>query len=248
MGHVRELIRSFYYLFNNGRVVALARPTPLQGYKWIIDTKAGMAYQNGLYEPEITALICQHLEPDGVFFDLGSHVGYFGLLANAVAPVGAVYSFEPNKANWAFSQRVKAINQLKNWAIVNAGVGERTETLAFKAGAGTSTGQIVTEGGEPMAVLSLDEYVATHHITRLDLLKMDVEGYGGHVIRGGLSALLSMKPVLIMELHRGTEEAQVAADLLGGAYQFFDLSGQFIQDITAKQYNHVVARPMQAKN
>jgi FkbM family methyltransferase len=55
-----------------------------------------------LYEPELSAFLVRALRPGDTFVDIGGHVGYFSLLAAALAgPTGAVFSFEPEPGNFA---------------------------------------------------------------------------------------------------------------------------------------------------
>ena len=47
---------------------------------------------------------------------------------------------------------------------------------------------------------TLDSYVLNHNINHLDLIKLDVDGFEGKVIRGALETLRRLQPKIIMEV------------------------------------------------
>jgi predicted methyltransferase len=55
---------------------------------------------NDRYEPAITRLFQETLQPGMVVIDIGAHVGYYTLLAaKLVGPTGKIYAFEPEPGN-----------------------------------------------------------------------------------------------------------------------------------------------------
>ena len=53
----------------------------------------------------------------------------------------------------------------------------------------------------PCEVVTLDEYVAKHEITRLDFMKCDVEGAELLVLRGAEHSLsMGLRPILLLEV------------------------------------------------
>src|SRR5690606_2779267 len=88
--------------------------------------------QNSLYEEETSQFMVTVLRPGDSFVDIGTHVGYFSMLAAAlVGPEGTVISFEPELRN--FGQLVEHIdlNGFSNVAPINAAVGETTGKVEF---------------------------------------------------------------------------------------------------------------------
>jgi hypothetical protein len=63
------------------------------------------------------------------------------------------------------------------------------ETVSSRTGAGRTVPQI-----------SLDEYCRSENVTHVDVIKIDVEGFEGHVLRGA-QRLLAMRPKIALELH-----------------------------------------------
>jgi FkbM family methyltransferase len=78
-----------------------------------------------------------------------------------------------------------------------------------------------------VAIETLDRMVAQEKLTRLDFVKVDVEGAEGLVFRGGLVALAKFKPVIYCEIGPGFPERvglttqESVAPLLALGYQMF---------------------------
>src|SRR3954463_8117512 len=57
---------------------------------------------NGVYEETEARLFEQSIRPGDVVVDIGGHIGYYTLLAaRAVGGAGPVYTFEPERGNYA---------------------------------------------------------------------------------------------------------------------------------------------------
>ena len=74
---------------------------PLRGRWWLPATRGKLLrIYLGTYEREQTALFRELIRPGHTVLDVGAHVGYYTVLASALAgPRGAVWAFEPNPAN-----------------------------------------------------------------------------------------------------------------------------------------------------
>ncbi len=64
--------------------------------------------------------------------------------------------------------------------------------------------------------MTLDDFVSSHELP--NLLLMDVEGYGGDVLRGA-SALLAAHPTIICEIHSKAEESAITDALTEHGYR-----------------------------
>ena len=60
-----------------------------------------LLYRYGYFEEELTSMVLEYLKPGMTFFDVGTHFGYFTLLASStVGERGAVHSFEPTPSTF----------------------------------------------------------------------------------------------------------------------------------------------------
>lgn len=149
-----------------------------------------------VFEPEETALVKRYLKPGMTFVDVGANVGYYTLLAaSLVGKEGTVLAFEPSP--YVFGKLAGAVerNNLSGQVnIMQAGLsdcaGELELYLPKKPGNHTPT-MIPNDGGTPLSVpvYRLDEWLRDQGIERVDMIKMDVEGFEPNVIAGAASYL-----------------------------------------------------------
>ncbi len=101
---------------------------------------------------------------------------------------------------------------------------------------------------------TLDRYVERHSLSRLDLVKIDVEGAERLVIEGGAATLEKFKPILIVELSEhsdafGYSDADLFADLKSWNYSLFMAGTPPFQPLDrvrdAEFYNVVAVPPAQ---
>ena len=161
------------------------RRTSLFGYSIELDV-ADHIQRNvflGTYERHETALVRKYLKPGMTFVDIGANIGYYSLMAAAVAgPSGRVIAFEPNPVLSAQLKRTVDHNGIRNITVEQLALAEKAgSSLLFvpkESGNNTAT-MIANDGGRPIAVsvLTLDEYLEHHQIGHVNFMKMDVEGF-----------------------------------------------------------------------
>jgi Methyltransferase FkbM domain len=71
----------------------------------------------------------------------------------------------------------------------------------------------LTTGGRAQR---LDDYAKTSNLKRVDFIKIDVDGFECHVLKGGIDTLSKFRPVIIMELapYTLTERGRSLEELL----------------------------------
>jgi FkbM family methyltransferase len=132
----------------------------------------------------------------GVFADVGAHLGYYTVrMANKC---GRVVAFEPNPKSRAKLLKNIELNGLRNVTVLPYACGEaRYRAKLYPAGSGST----LLEGfvsAEPIEVevVPLDET-----LDRVDLAKIDVEGYEWNVLQGARRLIETCRPVLVIEHH-----------------------------------------------
>lgn len=144
--------------------------------------------------------------------DVGANIGHVALnMAQKVGKNGKVFTFEPEPRNFRSLQKNIALNP---WATdrivaVNEGMGSSpgvfTMYLVNKLNRGgnrillNQNGQEHTEKVE-IRVAVIDQFIREQKITRVDLLKIDVEGFEYEVLKGAEETLKAYKPTLFVEL------------------------------------------------
>lgn len=160
-----------------------------------------------VYERDEISLIRRICKPGQVVVDIGANVGLYTALSGIlVGPSGQVFSFEPDPESFGFLRQTVLINNLKNVHLVNAAAVSKSADKAGKALLYTSSQNRgdnrlyyckESDGSVEVDTLCLDDYFESMKITEVDVIKIDVQGYEGHVIES-LERTIARSPKLKM--------------------------------------------------
>ena len=132
-------------------------------------------------------LLKRILSAGDVVVDAGANIGvYSQFLSSCVGPTGVVHSFEPSPEN--FRRLQSATRKLANVRLSQAAVGECSgrSKLYVSDQLNVDHRTYATEGDSRPAVqidiVALDDYFKPGQ--RVDLIKMDIQGYELHALRG----------------------------------------------------------------
>ena len=208
--------------------ISIPQPDPkLMSATSVLRRAANKVYQHAfpIYRPLYAAykayadraereLLRKILFQGAVVVDVGANIGiYSQFLSRCVGPTGLVHSFEPSPDN--FRRLSAATRDLLNVRLTQAVVGERSgecklyisdklnvDHRAYKAD-GDSRRAIPTE------MVALDDYFKPGQ--RVDLIKMDIQGYELHALRGAQRVLQENPDInLLLEFWpAGLEQAGV---------------------------------------
>jgi FkbM family methyltransferase len=144
-----------------------------------------------------------------VIFDVGTNIGETLLnFARLTGETGYVYGFEPDNENYRNVQANIALNPFKNIHVFQNAVSDKKETVKLFVVEPHNRGMNrILEPGEgegkeftTLEATTLDAIVRENSINRLDLVKIDIEGYEMHALRGASNTLRNLKPVLFIEV------------------------------------------------
>lgn len=181
------------------------------GFKNIVSIKDQIGrdiFFHGVYEP-VTAAIIEHiLKPGDTFIDVGANIGFFTLLAaKYVAPNGLVYAFEPSSKIRAMLIASLEHNLYKNVTVEDRACTEALGKFTLMEGSsaelgGTKVMDEVVENGELVNGVSLDKFIFSNKISKINLLKMDIEGGEDSALKGTQRSLADgIIENLIVEFH-----------------------------------------------
>lgn len=147
---------------------------------------------------------------DDAVLDVGTNIGETLLnFARLVGPAGHVYGFEPDEVNYRNVERNIALNVLSNVTVFKLGVSDKKETVRLFRVDPHNLGMNRILSAEEAARFSdhttietdtLDNIVAQKSIGRVDLIKIDIEGYEMHALRGARRLLETQRPKLFVEV------------------------------------------------
>lgn len=154
------------------------------------------------FEPELRWAI-DRLEKDAVFIDVGANVGAFTLhCAKKVGPGGKVISFEPGDGAFEKLQsNVKENGFGRTIELLKVGAGDKDCTMVLAGNhEAWFTLHLSTEGDGPSVdVRSIDSVVRERGLGRVDLIKVDAEGFEPQVFQGAAETIQRFKPAIIFE-------------------------------------------------
>jgi FkbM family methyltransferase len=140
-------------------------------------------YYFGVWEPRLTALVEQRLQPGDVFVDVGANVGYFSLLAaHRVGPAGAVVAIEASPRVAAMLRSNVALSRAENVRVLNVAASDRHGTVPIYAGPPGNVGTTslhADHGGRyetDVTAAPLTTLIEPSELGRVRLVKIDVEG------------------------------------------------------------------------
>lgn len=165
----------------------------------------------GHYEKELGELLKKIVRPGDVFLDLGANIGYFSLLVAINSPSANIISFEPAKDLFHYMNDNISLNNIKNVSAINAAAGEINEEKDLFISSPDNSGmssfhQPENYSGkkERVKVLSMDEWFKTSGLSKIDIIKLDIEGSELAALKGMKEILQKQKPVLIVEVNPET--------------------------------------------
>ncbi len=145
------------------------------------------------------------IKPDDHIMDIGANIGQTSLkLSKKISDKGCIWAFEPSSINFKKCQRNFQLNSLQNVHVFHTGVGAGPQKAFISSSNSHHRGSShvsheQSEFTEEITIIALDDFVKEQNC-RVDLIKIDVEGYESEVIKGAEKTLREQKPVLFMEV------------------------------------------------
>ncbi len=152
------------------------------------------------YETHVTAALQPFLQPGGVFVDVGANIGYYTLLAaSRLGAQGQVFAFEPGVANCQLLQKSVDHNQFTNVQLFPNAVADVPRMVGLRMDDSNGVIDITRQMDdmEQVTAVTLDEALASQ--TRIDVIKMDIEGAEGLALQGATQLLRQHRPVVFTE-------------------------------------------------
>ncbi|PIR49787.1 hypothetical protein COU79_02960 [Candidatus Peregrinibacteria bacterium CG10_big_fil_rev_8_21_14_0_10_54_7] len=144
---------------------------------------------------------CSHICEGMTILDVGAHTGYYScLFSSLVGTHGRVYSFEPDP--WSFEVLRNHTRHRENIQQIPSAVGDTVQQSRFfpntrnRANSSLFPGPF-SEDQIEVEMTTIDSFCNKQHLSRIDALKIDVEGAETTVLRGAKNLLTSHPPAWI---------------------------------------------------
>lgn len=191
----------------------------------------GHFYYFGFQDPSLEKLyeLCRE---DAVVLDIGCNIGFTALKLAQKAKAGSVICFEPDPFNYACCRKNLELNRFHNIRALNVALGNDTGKVQMElrtpANRGGNRINQSSARGLPVDIRRLDDLIGELMVDRVDLIKIDVEGYELKVMEGAEQTIRAFKPILFIELDDNNLKDQA------------DSAGELIAFLVRTGYEHIV--------
>lgn len=158
----------------------------------------------GVFEKHETALFRSVLKPGTVVLDVGANIGYYTLIASHhIGPSGKVFTFEPEPNNYTLLQKNIKKNKVKNVLAFQLGLSDKKYSGALYLSDDNQGNHSLSQksaGGDTAIEISLitaDEVLTDAGISKVDVVKMDIEGAEPMALKGMEAVLFRSSPCVL---------------------------------------------------
>lgn len=195
-------------------------------------------FLEGYYEPNAFSYLDKLLKPGMVLIDGGANAGVFTLFAaSKVGDHGKVFSFEPSRREFQKLSKNIRINRFNNIEISQKALWHRPGTVELHIAQPPQTGHntlgkfayagTAESSVEKVEAFTLDDWARDKKLSRLDVLKLDLEGAEDFVLQGSWETLKKFRPIVLIEIFDpalksfGCDHQKIWKRLLDLNYRFF---------------------------
>src|SRR3989338_724867 len=188
------------------------------------------AYFYGAYEKENLELLRRFLDERSVVLDMGANTGHHSLFFSSIE--AEVHAFEPFPEFVAIIRERIRENRIHNIHVHPVGLGDTDEFITYYKAVGDNLGlgsffreharekDDKNTPAEKLPIRAADRYISNMQLKRIDVIKIDVEGYEKKVLEGLQRTLKKYRPIVMMEFSRTTQQSfstlQEFSDLIPG--------------------------------
>jgi FkbM family methyltransferase len=178
----------------------------------LINTKEFVGWNilfNRYYENETNLIIQEYIKEGDYVVEAGAQIGSETLLiANRVGKTGKTFAFEPNPLMMKRLQINTTLNDFKDrLALFEMALGEQDKDLSFYIKSEETSNQGMSSKYRfdndlieiNVRQQTLDNWMATQKIPKLDFFKMDVQGAEMDILNGASHTMSTHRPLIFLE-------------------------------------------------
>ena len=172
-------------------------------------------YVNGMYDPNILVVAKSLLKDGDTIIDVGSNCGYLTLpLCKDVGNNGKIIAIEPSTRDYKRLVENVELNGIGNVVktiqmAVGDRIGQKTMMIANEERSNVNTlgdkfafQGIEKQSTEDVNVTTIDNIVSSENLSRVDVIKLDVEGSEIRCLEGAKLTIQNFKPALIIRINK----------------------------------------------
>lgn len=143
-----------------------------------------------------------NIKSDDVIMDIGANIGHVSLLLSDLVPFGKMYLFEPHPETYAILKDNISLNTGVNVRLYNCALADFEGEIGFTdfKGNASALNRIELNKVSTLNVKChrLDNIIENEGIKKVDIIKIDVEGFELQVLKGFSKYLKIYQPRIIM--------------------------------------------------
>lgn len=191
----------------------------------------------GLYERPETAFFQSVCRPGMTFLDIGANTGYYSAWAiSFLKGAGRIVAFEPDPESRAYLEQTRDANECDLMTVIPLAASDNEGAVVLFGNPDNRGDNRLYANDLCSKKISIhcrpvDSVLAELGITSVNLIKIDVQGFEGHVIKGMLQTLRNSPNVtLIMEFwpwglkQAGSDAKALLMQLEGLGFTIFELT------------------------
>ena len=146
-----------------------------------------------------------------VVLDVGAHIGMFAVVASQITGnEGKIYAFEPAPGTFNLLKKTITINAADKIIMplqkaAGAAVGK---TNFFVSDSEADNGNSMVSykedrklNGIDIDITTIDTFVKEEHLSKVNFIKIDVEGVEYDTLQGAINTLKNLRPLCIVSIH-----------------------------------------------
>ncbi len=236
------------YNYESVKIKGIDIVAPLQddGLVCMVNTKDIIGWKIfffGEYENDTNKILELYLKQDDIVLEAGANIGSETLLISKILNKGTIYCFEPNPYSFERLKINISINELKNVYAYDYALGEADNEIKFHiypkgfCNSGMSSKYMETSITHEITVIqkTVDTFVHENNITKLDFIKMDIQGAEIDLLNGASETLKRFKPTIFTEACEPYNDTKQLYEILVSlGYDVF-----LIKNLTTEKFNSV---------
>ena len=234
-----------------------------EGIKYDLELSEGIdfaIYLGNIYERQTKAALRKLVAPGALVLDIGANIGAHTLhLAKLVGPDGRVLAFEPTdyaisklRRNLGLNPQLVSRVTAYHCFLTTSDADEVPSKIYSSWPLNNEPGLHAKHLGREMKTgaahaRSLDSVLHELGDRKVQLVKLDVDGFECDVLRGASSLLRDVKPVFVMELapyvleERGSSLEEFVSFFLENGYSLYEERTQARLPSSPKELNGMIA-------
>lgn len=177
----------------------------------------------GIFEEKSTLAVKRLVKKNDIVLDIGANIGYYTVIfSHLVGSNGKVLAFEPTKHYRKILKQNLRVNRILNCKVFDFGLSDRKEQQKICIGDCSATIHWTSDekpkDTEMIALISLDEFIKSNPLKKINFIKIDVDGHEPLFFKGAWKTLEKYNPVVLMEIN---QENYLRAGFT--AWDFYDL-------------------------